>query len=233
MSSNSTATQVASGRCADVVRTLVTMRSIRDPDTGELRDSLSRDWSAYLDGLGVTAVPVTNGLEVPSARLSEIDPDVLLLTNGEDIGAHPPRDRTERALVEGAIEAGIPVVGVCRGHQFLNQHYGGNVVELADKLSADHNHGGTTHKVDTLDGPPAAVLPDLFAVNSYHDFGVTVDHVAPPLEPFAKSDDGVVEGLYHPELPILSIQWHPERPLKERSPSDRLISRCLDGSING
>ena len=75
------------------------MRSIRDPGTGELRDSLSRDWTAYLDDLGVTAVPVANGLEDPSTRLSAIDPDVLLLTNGEDLGAHPPRDRTERALV--------------------------------------------------------------------------------------------------------------------------------------
>lgn len=207
------------------------MRSIRDPGTGELRDSLSRDWTAYLDDLGVTAVPVANGLEDPSTRLSAIDPDVLLLTNGEDLGAHPPRDRTERALVRGAIEADVPVIGVCRGHQFLNQYYGGNIVDLVDELPVDHNHGGTPHEVDTLDGP-AAVLPDRFAVNSYHDLGITADHVAPPLEPFATSDDGVVEGLYHPELPVLSIQWHPERPLENRAPTDRLISRCLDGSIN-
>lgn len=216
-----------------MVRALVTMRSIRDPDTGELRDSLSRDWTTYLDGLGVTAVPVANGFEDPSAQLSAIDPDVLLLTNGEDVGAYPPRDRTERALVNGAIEADVPVIGVCRGHQFLNQHYGGNVVELADELPADHNHGGTPHEVDTLDGPPTAVLPDRFAVNSYHDFGVTADHIAPPLEPFVTSDDGVIEGLYHPELPVFSIQWHPERPLEERAPTDRLMSRCLCGSING
>lgn len=224
--------QVASGRYADVVRVLVTMRSIRDPDAGELRDSLSRDWTDYLDRLDVTAVPVANGLEEPSARLSEIDPNILLLTNGEDLGAHPPRDRTERALVEGAVEAGIPIVGVCRGHQFLNHHYGGNVVELADELSTDHNHGGTPHEVDTLDGPLAAVLPNRFTVNSYHDFGVTADHVAPPLVPFAMSDDGVVEGLYHPELPIFSIQWHPERPLEERAPTDKIIYHCLDGWIN-
>lgn len=209
------------------------MRSIRDPSTGELRDSLSRDWTVYLDGLGVTAVPVSNGLEAPSARLSAIDPDVLLLTNGEDIGAHPPRDRTERALVEAAIEAGVPIIGVCRGHQFLNQHFGGNVVELTDELSADHNHDGKPHEIDTLDSPRTADLPDRFAVNSYHDFGVTTGHVAPPLKPFAMSDDGVVEGLYHPELSVISIQWHPERPLEERAPTDSLISRCLEGPING
>jgi putative glutamine amidotransferase len=215
-----------------MVRALVTMRSIRDPDTGELRDSLSRDWTAYLDEIGVTAVPVANGLEEPSAQLSEIDPDILLLTNGEDIGAHPPRERTERALVEEAVEASTPVVGVCRGHQFLNQHYGGNVVELADELSADHGHDGTPHEVYTLDGPPAAILPNRFAVNSYHNFGVTADHIAPPLEPFAMSDDGVAEGLYHPDLPILSIQWHPERPLEDRSPTDKVIYRCIERCIN-
>jgi Predicted glutamine amidotransferases len=225
--------QVASKRCADVVRALVTMRSIRDPDTGELRDSLSRDWTAYLDELNVTSVLVANGLEDPSARLSAIDPDVLLLTNGEDVGAHPPRDRTERALVEAAIEADVPVFGVCRGHQFLNQYYGGNVVELADKLSTNHNHDGTSHEVDILDGPPAAVLPDRIAVNSYHNDGVTTSHIAPPLKPFAISDDGVVEGLYHPELPVISIQWHPERPLEERAPTDRLISHWLEESRSG
>ena len=171
------------------------MRSIRDPDTGELRDSLSRDWTAYLDELNVTSVLVANGLEDPSTRLSAIDPDVLMLTNGEDVGAHPPRDRTERALVEAAIEANVPVFGVCRGHQFLNQYYGGNVVELADKLSTDHNHDGTSHEVDILDGPPAAVLPDRIAVNSYHNDGVTTSHIAPPLKPFAISDDGVVRTL--------------------------------------
>lgn len=209
------------------------MRSIREPSTGELRDSLSRDWTAYLDGLNVTAVPVANGLEDPAALVSTIDPDILLLTNGEDVGAHPPRDRTERALVERAIEDSVFVIGVCRGHQFLNQHYGGNVVDLGNQLYVDHDHGGTPHEVEILDCPPATVLPDRFAVNSYHDLGVRGDHVAPSLEPFAMSDDGVVEGLYHPELPVLSIQWHPERPLEQRAPTDILISRCLDGSING
>ena len=224
--------QVASRGCVDVVRALVTMRPIHDPDTGELRDSLSRDWTAYLDELNVTPVLVANGLDDPSARLLAISPDILLLTNGEDVGAHPPRDRTERGLVEAAIGADVPILGVCRGHQFLNQYYGGNVVELAGELSTDHSHDGTPHGVNILEGPLSAVLPNYIAVNSYHDDGVMTDHVAPPLKPFAISDDGVVEGLYHPEQPVISIQWHPERPLEERSPTDRLVSHCLKESIN-
>jgi putative glutamine amidotransferase len=214
-----------------MVRVMVTMRSIRDPDTGELRDSISRDWTAYLDRIDVTAVPVPNDTVDPSATVAALSPDILLLTNGEDLGSHSPRDRTEEQLVETAIEQGIPILGVCRGHQFLNQHYGGDVVDLGEQLGADHTHGGTDHSVRILDSPPASPLPERLSINSYHDMGVTPSHVAADLEPFAVSEDGVVEGLYHPDRPILSIQWHPERPLPNRPPVDRLITEFLNSTL--
>jgi putative glutamine amidotransferase len=207
---------------------LVTTRSIEDPDTGELRDSLSRDWSSFLDSLGVSPIAITNGLSDPSRLVDELAPDAVLLTNGEDVGSHPPRDRTENALVDAAVAADLPVVGVCRGHQFLNRYYGGEIDDLS-ALGIDEDHGGTEHEI-VVEGPGEEVLPDSFRVNSYHDMGLTVDTVAADLEVFARSGD-VVEGLYHPDRPHVSIQWHPERPLPDPDPVSRFVRKALNGGF--
>jgi Predicted glutamine amidotransferases len=211
---------------------VTTMRSIRDPATGELRDSLSRDWAAYLDELEFTALPFVNAVADPAEKLRTLSPDALLLTNGEDVGEHPPRDRTEEALVEAAIGAGIPVLGVCRGHQFLNAYFGGNIINVAESFPEANSHAGTRHSVNIHQGPTQLPLPGTLTVNSYHDMGVVPETVAPELAPYATTDVGrLVEGLYHPEELVLSIQWHPERSLEDREPVDRLVKRFLEGEI--
>jgi putative glutamine amidotransferase len=206
------------------------MRSIRDPATDELRDSISRDWTNYLAELPVTPLPIANDLDAPETIMSSVSADALLLTNGEDLGEHPPRDQTERTLVDAALADGVPVLGVCRGHQFLNQYFGGQVVMLADHFGTKNTHAGTTHDIRVRDG--FDTLPDRIEVNSYHDMGVVRDGIAPELNPFAVSKDGVIEGLYHPNHELLSIQWHPERPLPAQTPTNNLILQFLEGTLS-
>ena len=50
-----------------------------------------------------------------------------------------------------------------------------------------------------------------FKVNSFHNHGVLLDGLSSFLKTFDIAKDSVVEGFFHPELPILGIQWHPER----------------------
>jgi len=207
------------------------MRSIRDSATGELRDSLSRDWTRYLDNLDITVLPVPNTLTAPAEYLLSCSPDAVLLTNGDDVGSDQPRDQTERALVETATTEGIPVLGVCRGHQFLNTYYGGTLRELTEHMQHS-THAGTDHNVTVTDPPERATLPEELTVNSYHDMGIVPSGVASELTPFATASDGrVVEGLYHPSRPVLSIQWHPERPLPDRPPVDSLVTDFLTGEL--
>lgn len=219
-----------------MTRVLVTMRSIREPDTGELRDSLSRDWTRYLNDIGVTAIPIPNNIVDPGEYLRTLSPDALLLTNGENVGSHAPRDRTERALVSAATADDLPVLGVCRGHQFINSYYGGELIAI-DEYNRDSSHAGTEHDVQIHDTPTCFPIADTITVNSYHDMGLVPDVVAPELETFAtteeKADNGlaIVEGLYHPRETALSIQWHPERPLPDREPVDRLVTRFLEGEL--
>lgn len=211
---------------------LTTMRSIRDPATDELRDSISRDWTAFLEKVDCDTYPIANGLQDPSRLLQRLEPDALLLTNGEDVGSHPPRDQTESSLVDYALSHEIPVLGVCRGHQFLNNYFDGTLVDLAHHLSNHHGHAGTVHPVNVVEGPLRQSLPSTLQVNSYHDQGIIMDGIAPELEPAAFSDnDQIVESLYHPDLPILTMQWHPERPIPESEPINTLVREFLTGKL--
>lgn len=208
-------------------RVAVTTRSIEVPTTGELRDSLSRDWTTYLDQLGVRPIPVLNALSNPAQYLTEMNPDALLLTNGEDVGTDPPRDDTERQLLGAALDAKIPILGVCRGHQFINDYYGGDLIDLRDKTD-DHRHAGTQHDVEI--NALTESLPARLQVNSYHNMAVSVNGLAEELRPFATAD-GLVEGSYHPDHPLVSIQWHPERPLVDTAEVDSFVHQLLTGEL--
>jgi putative glutamine amidotransferase len=90
--------------------------------------------------------------------------------------------------------------------------------------------------LDSSKGYPMSLLQDpkgrrligpTLNVNSYHDQGITRDQVASPLEVFALSEDDIVEGAYNPDLPILGIMWHPERPHKAADQTNKLIEWWL------
>ena len=65
-------------------------------------------------------------------------------------------------------------------------------------------------------------------VNSFHNCGITEHQLAHSLKPFAVSPDKVVEGLMHEELPILAIQWHPERDNQSRLFNRQIIKKVLN-----
>ena len=104
-------------------------------------------------------------------------------------------------LVGAAADAGLPLLGVCLGHQSIGQYFGGKVVR------GGLMHGKTSPV--THDGTGLfAGLPSPFTATRYHS--LIVDAIPEALVINARSDDGHVMGFRHQSLPIHGVQFHPE-----------------------
>lgn len=104
-------------------------------------------------------------------------------------------------LTAAAADAGLPLLGVCLGHQTIGQHFGGQVVR-----------GGLMHgKTSTVTHDGSGVftgVPSPFVATRYHSLVVT--DIPDVLAVNATSDDGHVMGFRHRTLPIHGVQFHPE-----------------------
>ena len=189
----------------------ISQRVVQADEYVDPRDALSQDWAKYfahsLPDAVLLAVP--NQLETLGIWLSVVRPDFVVLSNGDNWGEVPERDQVEISLIEYAVKRKIPILGVCRGWQVLNIHFGGGVVPVG---GAQRDHVSNDHSVNIV-GQPFIELAGTSStgVNSFHDYGVTHSQLSSDFEPFAVADDGVIEGAVHFEFPVLAIQWHPER----------------------
>ena len=104
-------------------------------------------------------------------------------------------------LVGAAADAGVPLLGVCLGHQSIGQHFGGKVVRggLMHGKTSPVTHDGT----GLFEG-----LPSPFTATRYHS--LVVENVPESLVINATSDDGHAMGFRHVSLPIHGVQFHPE-----------------------
>lgn len=182
----------------------ITQRVVTAPNYPERRDALDQRWPQFLQTCGCIAVPMPNDTMAACALFEHVRPAGLLLTGGNDLSAFggdaPERDAAESALIDAALGAGLPVLGVCRGMQVLQHRYG-------VALAAVTGHVAAQQEI-CIDGARQSV-------NSYHNFGAT-DSV-PDLEVWARADDGVVKAVRHRTQPVTGIMWHPERldPFRE------------------
>lgn len=134
----------------------------------------------------------------------------------------PPRlarNRLERALLEEAEQAGLPVLGICNGCQLMAVHRGGSLVQdlrtsWPDALEHERSdlRGDPVHQVELQAGSRLAnVLEEtLLGVNSTHHQGIAVPGRSVCV--VGRAPDGVVEAIEDPGRPFwFGVQWHPER----------------------
>jgi putative glutamine amidotransferase len=136
----------------------------------------------------------------------------------------PARDATTLPLIRKAVEAGVPVLGICRGFQEMNVAFGGTLHQKLHEVPGNLDHRddenqplevqyGLAHAV-TLE--PGGVLFGLaggrerIEVNSLHSQGI--DRLGADLAVEARAPDGVIEAFRVPAAPrfALAVQWHPE-----------------------
>lgn len=199
------------------LRIALTQRVVVAAGTGERRDCLAQDWGYRFCQWDMVPMPVPNGLDDPFRLLSHWAPDLLVLTGGDDLGATPDRDATEEALLEGALAAGLPVLGVCRGLQLINRHFGG-------VLAAVEGHVASRHAV-RIEPPWQEFYGAAAEVNSFHSWGVAPPGLGKGLVPAAFDPDGRIEAFHLPGRPLAAVMWHPERG--EALAADRRLIEIL------
>ena len=133
----------------------------------------------------------------------------------------PARAGASVQVVRAAASRGIPLLGVCLGHQALAEAFGATVAHAPELM-----HGMTSpvrHDDDAL----YAGLPDPFTATRYHSLAVLPETVPDELVVTARTPDGVIMGLRHRELPLQGVQFHPESVLTEGG--YRLLGNWLEG----
>jgi anthranilate synthase component 2 len=149
------------------------------------------------------------GAEMEVYRNDKISVGEAIAKNPESIVLSPGPCTPDDAgicldLVASAAVATIPIFGVCLGHQAIGQAFGGKVTGAPTLM-----HGKLSEISNTGRGVFAG-LPPRFEATRYHSLTIDPATVPPSLEVTAETEDGVVMGLMHRNLPIHSVQFHPE-----------------------
>lgn len=223
------------------------------PLVDDARESL---WMlpGYMEGVEAAGgLPVMLPLTDDDAALDRLCGlcDGFLLTGGHDVSPEfygqerlpvcgatsARRDRMEDGVLRRAMAGDKPVLGICRGIQFINAALGGTLwQDLPSQRPSAVCHRQRppydvpVHAVEVLPGTPLAALTGCgtLMVNSYHHQAVR--DLAAPLRPMAVSPDGLVEAVWRPDRRFLwAVQWHPEFAWRS-DPASLAIFRALVGA---
>ncbi|QZY50863.1 anthranilate synthase component II [Leucobacter tenebrionis] len=170
-------------------------------------DSFVYTLSGYLQQLGASTRVIRND-EVSTGELEHLaaEYDGVLISPGPgtpaDAGVSIP-------MVGIALRTGIPVLGVCLGHQAIAEALGGTVTHAEELM-----HGKISRVRHAGDAFFEGVAPE-FNATRYHSLAVVRDTVPECLLVTAETESGIVMALRHRELPIYGVQYHPESVLTE------------------
>lgn len=211
--------------------------------TSTLKKEADARYARWLAGTGIALEWIRSGEMAPRSWTTF---DALLLTGGGDVdpalyGDAPDphtnfvnreRDESEIALVRCFLDNGKPVFGICRGIQVLNVALGGRLIQHLPDCPASRGAEGHV-QVDGRDvrhpvllvqeSRLAAALGMELEVNSAHHQALDPAAVGEGLRVAARSPAGVIEAIESDTLPVLAVQWHPERMPPEHPASRRLL----------
>lgn len=165
------------------------------------------EYLRYLDGLMITG----GAFDVSPELYGESSMHASVTTKKR-------RTQFEFGITQGAIAAGMPILGICGGEQLLNVVLGGTLIQhIPDTVPGCLEHEQKNprtepgHVIDVHEGTMLARIlgSERIEVNSAHHQAIAIP--APNTLVNATAPDGVIEGIEHPEHPFcLGVQWHPE-----------------------
>lgn len=167
------------------------------PPIGDTLDDLAATLARF-DGVCLPGGPDVDPLRYGAGS---IDPTVF--------GVDPDHDALDIALARTAIELGLPLLAICRGHQVLNVALGGTLVQdLGHARTADHKF--VHHAVQLDAGCRAAVAMGTDRPTGHSVHHQAIDRLGRGLTVTGYADDGTIEAVELAEQWVVGVQWHPE-----------------------
>ena len=167
-------------------------------------DSFVYNLVQYLAELGATVTVVRNDA-VDASGVASIAPDGVLVSPGP---GHPRDAGNCLEIIRYCAEHGLPLLGVCLGHQALGEEFGATVSRAPELL-----HGRSSLVEHAEVGVFAGVTNPLVA-GRYHSLVVQEEELPDELEVTARSH-GLIMGMRHRTLPLEGVQFHPESVLTQ------------------
>jgi anthranilate synthase component 2 len=181
-------------------------------------DSFTWNLVHYLGELGAEVKVVRNdALQVQDALA--MAPEAIVLSPGP---CDPAQAGICLPLTRAASEAGVPLLGVCLGHQTIGEAFGGRVIRCHEIV---HGKMGTMHHSGQ---GMFRGLPSPFQATRYHSLIVERASLPDSLEVTAWLEDGTIMGLRHKSKPIEGVQFHPESIASEHG--HQLLRNFLETS---
>ncbi|MEM8532874.1 MAG: aminodeoxychorismate/anthranilate synthase component II [Chloroflexota bacterium] len=167
-------------------------------------DSFTYNLYQYLSELGAEMVVKRND-EVSVADVAALNPSKIVVSPGPCT----PKEAGISVDLIGELGGRLPILGVCLGHQSIGAAYGGTVER------AEHVMHGKLSDIHHTGAGVFADLPSPFTATRYHSLIVRRDDLPDCLEVTAWTDDGIIMGLRHRDLPVEGVQFHPESIMTE------------------
>ncbi len=172
----------------------------------DLLNKLNVDYELKLEGdfSECTHLLIPGGIDVdPAYYGEEKDPTVNMIDR--------PFDELQMKAVDWFVKNKRPILGICRGHQLLNVYFGGSLIQDI-KTGMKHTlpeYKNIYHGITNNEGFMKELYGENCKVNSTHH--QAIKKLGEGLKPISFAEDGIIEACVHETLPVIMVQFHPER----------------------
>jgi gamma-glutamyl-gamma-aminobutyrate hydrolase PuuD len=199
----------------------ITPRLYVDTATNELRCTIDSRWISFLNLQSFQPIILPYGIDIEK-YMHDFNITGVILTGGGDLSVishleiDSLRDDFERKILNYCQSNQYPVLGVCRGMQFIAVENGAEIFKVDE-------HVGTSHQVIDSCG---FFESSSFKVNSYHQYSTTLP---PRFISLAETDHKQIESFRNHDNSLFGVMWHPERNKTITSEDSILFQKVFGG----